>query len=208
MERSRSVDTSPPKGRRRNRLSELEGAVLGAVSLLGPCTAYAVRRTFLRSPSTQWSGSGGAIYPLVRRLERRGLLSSRPFATGRRQGRHYELTNEGQELLTTWIGPPFSEEVSGIPPDPLRTRLSFLAVLPDDRRDVFLSRAEEQIRAQANDAEHECRRNLRAGRTLDYHISRGVLLVTKARLRWIREVALSIHQASSGHVKTGADDSW
>jgi DNA-binding PadR family transcriptional regulator len=198
MEASRSVDTSPPKGRRWTRLSELEGAVLGAVSLLGPCTAYAVRQTFLRSPSTRWSGSAGAIYPLVRRLERRGLLSSKPHPTGRRQGRHYELTTEGQEALTTWIGPPFSEEISGIPPDPLRTRLSFLAVLPKDQREVFVSRAEEGIRVHADDAERECRRNLRAGQTLDYLVSRGALLVARARLRWIREVARSILQERTG----------
>ncbi len=198
MEESRSVDTDPPKERRRDRLSELEGAVLGAISVLEPCTAYAVRQTFLRSPSTRWSGSAGAIYPLVRRLERRGLLSSKPHATGRRQGRHYELTNEGRGALTAWIGPPFSEEVSSIPPDPLRTRLSFLAVLSSDRRDAFLSRAEEEIRAQANSADRECRRNLRAGRAPDYLISRGALLVAKARLKWIREVALSIHHERVG----------
>jgi DNA-binding PadR family transcriptional regulator len=191
---SRSVDTTASKGRRRNRLSELEGAVLGVISLMGPCTAYAVRRVFVRSPSTRWSGSAGAIYPLVRRLEKRGLLSSKPHTMGRRRGRHSELTSEGHKALVTWIGPPFSEEVCGVPPDPIRTRLSFLAVLPDDGRDAFLSRAEKTIRAEVRDAAHGCRRALSDGRTLDHLISRGVLLVARARLRWIREVAESIHK--------------
>ena len=192
------VDTSASKGRRRGQLSELEGAVLGVISLVGPCTAYAVRRVFLRSPSTRWSGSAGAIYPLVRRLERRGMLSSKPHTTGRRRGRDYELTSEGHGTLRGWIGPPFSAEASGIPPDPLRTRLSFLAVLPDEQREAFLSRAEETIRAEARDAARACREELGAGRTLDYLISRGVLLVSRARLRWIREVARSTRQEDTG----------
>jgi hypothetical protein len=47
------------------RLSELEAAVLGLVWSDGPCTAYAVRRTVQNSLSTQWSGSAGAVYPVV-----------------------------------------------------------------------------------------------------------------------------------------------
>jgi DNA-binding PadR family transcriptional regulator len=198
MVASDSTDAGASKGTRRNRLSELEGAVLGVISLMGPCTAYAVRRVFLRSPSTRWSGSAGAIYPLVRRLEIRGLLSSKPHATGGRRGRDCELTSNGHKALVTWIGPPLNEEASGVPPDPIRTRLSFLAVLPDDGRDAFLSRAEETIRAEARDAARGCRRALSTGRTLDYLISRGVLLVARARLRWIREVAQSLRQERAG----------
>ncbi len=54
------------------RLSELEAVVLGLVWSDGPCTAYAVRRTVQASLSAQWSGSAGAVYPAVARLEQRG----------------------------------------------------------------------------------------------------------------------------------------
>ena len=58
--------------------SELEGAVLGVIWQEGPCTAYTIRKQFVASPSPQWSGSAGAIYPLVRRLEKKRLLALTP----------------------------------------------------------------------------------------------------------------------------------
>ena len=51
----------------RTDTTELEAAVLGVVWQDGPCTPYAIRQHFLESPAPRWSGSAGAIYPLVRR---------------------------------------------------------------------------------------------------------------------------------------------
>ena len=61
------MPTSPVTAAR--GLSELEAVVLGLVWSDGPCTAYAVRRTVQASLSAQWSGSAGAVYPAVARLE-------------------------------------------------------------------------------------------------------------------------------------------
>src|SRR5262245_13459166 len=46
-------------------LTELEGTALGVIWAGQPCTPYRVRRVFLDSPSPSWSGSAGAIYPLI-----------------------------------------------------------------------------------------------------------------------------------------------
>ena len=73
-------------------LTELEGTVLGLVWARQPCTPYRVRREFTDSPSPYWSGSAGAIYPLMARLESAGLLRSAPHATGERGSRRYRLT--------------------------------------------------------------------------------------------------------------------
>jgi DNA-binding PadR family transcriptional regulator len=185
---TQSPDAGPPDEATRERLSELEGCVLGLVWLLGPCTSYSVRRTFLQSPSSQWSGSAGAIYPLMRRLERRALLRSTPHATGSRRSRHYELTKEGRNELTTWLSPPFSRDVSGIPPDPFRTRLSFVKALSPESQRSFFSAAEATLQSQIERAEHGSREKRRAGETIDYLISRGALLTAKARLAWMHEV--------------------
>ena len=37
----------------------------------GPATPYAVRKDFLDSPTPQWSGSAGTIYPLVARMQKK-----------------------------------------------------------------------------------------------------------------------------------------
>jgi DNA-binding PadR family transcriptional regulator len=194
------IDDSFNSGRHskktRERLSELEGCVLGLVWLLGPCTPYVVRKTFVQSPSSQWSGSAGAIYPLVRRLERRGLLQSKPSATGSRKSHHYELTAEGRQRLTDWLGPPFNENVTGILPDPIRTRLAFLEALPRSRRHSFLSIVEKVLRRQIDKTKHECQENRRKEDLLDYLISRGALITAEARLTWIREVRAALEGVS------------
>ena len=87
------------------RLSELETVVLGLVWSDGPCTAYAVRRTVQASLSAQWSGSAGAVYPAVARLEKRGLIRCRDQATGQRRSQALEVTARGSRALADWLGP-------------------------------------------------------------------------------------------------------
>ena len=192
MMRDHSADSAQASRRTRGSLSELEGCVLGLVWLLGPCTTYAIRRTFLDSPSSQWSGSAGAIYPLVGRLGRHGLLQSKPHGTGARKSRLYELTTQGHDELIAWLGPPFSSDVTGIPPDPIRTRLSFLEALPRLRRHSFLSGVEGVLQNQIDRTKRECHENRHKEATADYLISRGALLTAEARLTWIREVRTAL----------------
>ena len=70
----------------RGQLSEIEACVLALVSEDGPATPYAIRKIFLDSPSPQWSGSAGTIYPLIERLSRRKLIHSKLRLTGKRRG--------------------------------------------------------------------------------------------------------------------------
>src|SRR5262249_55003786 len=110
-------------------ITELEGCVLGVLWAEGPCTAYVVRQQFRTSPSPHWSGSAGAIYPLLSRLEQRRLVQSNAAHTGRRASKLYHVTTQGCRALRRWIGPKVSEWVAGVPADPLRTRLRFLGAL-------------------------------------------------------------------------------
>jgi len=109
--------------------SELECFTLGLVWQSGPCTPYVVRKCMLDSPSTQWSGSAGAIYPLMRRLEKHGLLRAKQEATGRRKHETYAITPAGLKALKEWIGPPMSAGAITVAHDPLRSRARFLGVL-------------------------------------------------------------------------------
>ena len=67
--------------------TELEAAVLGVIWQQGPCTAYAIRREFQTSDSPRWSGSAGATYPLLRRLEKLELIKSTENRRGKRKQR-------------------------------------------------------------------------------------------------------------------------
>src|SRR5262245_54643433 len=165
-------------------LTELEGCVLGVVRARGPCTPYAVRREFLASLTPYWSGSAGAIYPLVERLTRRRLLRAvRPTGDGRR-GTLYALTAAGQRALLRWLGPPLSPLTVGAPPDPVRTRVGFLGLLSPAARRAFLAEAADRfgrqlpgLAAAAADAGAD---------PFDRWAYRGSYLVMQARLTWVR----------------------
>lgn len=172
--------------------SELEGAVLGVIWQEGPCTAYAVRKRFIDSPSPQWSGSAGAIYPLVKRLEEKRFLTSRTLTGTKRGGRLYALTVAGRKLLRVWIAPPLEPMVTGVPPDPLRTRMGFLGALTPAERRVFIREA-----VAGNDAEIEASRaDVRRSRREDDRwrllVARGALASLLARRTWLRGAARSL----------------
>ena len=115
--------------------SELECFVIGLVWQLGPCSPYDVRRALLDSPSSQWSGSAGAIYPLMSRLAKRGLLSVKRESDSARARRVYRVTAAGLAALKAWIGPPLAGDAVTVTYDPLRSRARFLGSLsPAERR--------------------------------------------------------------------------
>lgn len=171
------------------RTTELEGCVLGVVWEKGPCTPYTIRRVFQDSPSPHWTGSAGAIYPLVARLATRRLIrADARNPTGRRGAKAYRITPSGLEALKRWLGPPLPEWAIGVPVDALRTRLRFLGALTAQVRKDFLDEAETRLRDHLRVVEKECRRSRAGGDPFAYLVSRGALSMLQARSGWLREV--------------------
>jgi len=188
------------------RLSELEGATLGEIWTRGPCTAYAARQAFKQSPSPFWSGSAGAIYPLIGRLEKRGLLSSRRQEGDARGGRLYALTARGVEALREWLAPPLPGWAAGVPVDPLRTRLLFLGALDAPARAAFVAEARAALEIHIAAVRNDCRA-AKAERGLFHYLgARGALAMLLARRRWLREVskALGEKRRGGGRRRTGS----
>jgi len=182
----------PPETAAR-RLSELEAVVLGLVWSDGPCTAYAVRRIVKGSLSSQWSGSAGAVYPAVARLERRGLIRSRAQATGRRRSQALEITARGSRVLTDWLRPPIDPDALGIPADPLRMRLRFLELLAPADREAFLEQATASVATTLHEVREDVRRRRKSGES-PFHVAMalGALHATRARLRTLKELKESL----------------
>jgi DNA-binding PadR family transcriptional regulator len=172
-------------------LSEIEGCVLALIQESGPATPYAIRKDFLDSPTPQWSGSAGTIYPLVARLQRRGLLHSKIHYTGDRKGRRISLTAAGLSAFRSWLAVPVPEWVTGIPPDPLRTRVRFLAALPMRVRREFIAETRRDAVRQLRVLEEDCERQRVLGR-FQYLMSRGALLTMRARLVFLEEAAKAL----------------
>lgn len=131
-------ESSPPA------LTELEGGALGVIQRLGAGTAYQVKEWFARSPSSYWSGSAGAVYPLMQRLEERGILASEDVSQTKRPKRQYTLTAAGKAALKAWILDAGQASDAGY--DPLRTRLAFLVLVNRSEARALLDHAETQTR--------------------------------------------------------------
>ena len=163
--------------------------MLGVLSDLGPCTAYAVRCEFLESASPYWSGSAGAIYPLLRRLGALGLVQESPHAEGRRKSALLSLTPTGRAALAGWLLPPLPDLVVGVPSDPLRTRVGFLPVLSPAQRRQFLADAAAGLLRQQADIAADERRARKRGERIGILLARGAGAMQAARIAWFEEVA-------------------
>jgi len=168
-------------------ITELEHCTLATIRLHQPCSAYAVRQVFARSSTPEWSGSTGAIYPVIKRLLRRGLIEVEPQPDDPRGRRDLRVTPPGEQAVRVWIIDlePWAAKAT---PDPIRTRVSFLDQLAsDDERIVFLKEAEELTETMLE----ELRRTVEAVRAVhaaEYLAGRGAIHQLEARLKWLREV--------------------
>lgn len=131
-------------------LSELEGAVLLEIELRGRKTAFQVRKAFLRSPTIDWSGSAGAVYPAIARLEREGLLVSQLQADNRGTKR-LKLTKLGLEAMHSWATDP--ELATNLGADPFRTRLDYITALPPAQRKIVVERIQQSLTAILDEIE-------------------------------------------------------
>lgn len=172
---------------KRDALSEIEACVLGLISVEGPATPYAIRKVFLDSPSPQWSGSAGTIYPLMERLRRRQLIRSEHFRTGKRHGRKISLTAAGALALKRWLAAPVPNWVAGVPPDPLRTRIRFLAACSRQMQREFLASAYRQAMEHLRAIESDCKKKRKADLRFEYLMALGAFLSMQSRCEFLRQ---------------------
>jgi DNA-binding PadR family transcriptional regulator len=186
------------------QLSEIEGCVLGLLSLEGPATPYAIRKAFLQSPNPQWSGSAGTIYPLIERLLRRKLIRSKLFLAGKRRGHQISVTPAGSRALRLWLSLPIPEWVAGVPPDPLRTRVRFLGVISRNQRRAFLQNAHQRTQAHLRAVEADCEQKGAKG-GFQYLMARGAFLSMQSRCTFLQEVAEVLNVGLKDDLRSAGD---
>ena len=129
-----------PKG-----LTELEGAILSEIHHRGDQTAFQVRRSFALSPSLEWKGSAGAVYPAIKRLERDGLISAIAKQGDGRATRILSLTQAGRDAMMGWACDPERAVSTGI--DPFRMRAGIWDGLEVRERRRVLTVVRESVEA-------------------------------------------------------------
>ena len=159
-------------------LTELEGAVLSEIHHRGALTAFKVRKAFQDSPSIEWSGSSGAVYPAIRRMTESGLIQEKLMAQARKVN-HLSLTQAGIDSLNQWIVAPRRATSVGL--DPFRLRAGLWPYLSPEVRKEGLQRVKGEIEVEIA--------HLRAYlETLDLVERRRVelsIILQETRLQWL-----------------------
>ena len=95
---------------RRGATTLLEHAVLGLL-YEKPSSGYDLRKIFATTSMGSFSDSPGAIYPALRRLEKKQLVKSRHETHSGRRRQIVSLTPKGVKELKQWITMPVTPEV-------------------------------------------------------------------------------------------------
>ena len=124
--------------------------ILGMVAL-GKPTGYEMKQLVDKATRHFWAISYGQIYPELKRLEERGLLTGRSEPLGGRARTVYELTPAGDDALVAWLGSS-AEPIHELRDEGL-LRLFFSDVLPPSERIALLRTMAERHRRKLQQLE-------------------------------------------------------
>lgn len=133
------------------RLTEDEGVFLALLVRAEPATAYQLSKIYADSPVSNFGTSKGKIYPLIQRLERRGLLKKRPVAGDSRRSEQLESTPAGQQAVREWVME--LKPAHFLTDDPLRTRLQSFDLLTPDEQVEWIVNAKEGLQGKLEELE-------------------------------------------------------
>ena len=131
-------------------LTDLEATTVGEVFRHQPCTAHFIRTCFRDSLVKQFSSSAGSIYPMMKRLEKRGILESKSQKEGLRRVRYYRVTDVGQSSLRSWLEPQFPD-TDLLTVDPIRTRMLYLGRIPKSGREKWFAALERELKSKLDE---------------------------------------------------------
>lgn len=170
-------------------LTELEGAILSEIQHRGADTAFKIRRAFQNSPSIEWSGSAGAVYPAIRRLTAHGLIAAATAVSGRRTS-ILTLTESGGVRLNEWTCDV--NRAAGLGLDPFRLRSGLWDHLPAHQRRAGLKALASKIERQIEElAEYRAALDTVEQRRVDLSIA-----LQRSRLAWLADELRSTQTAS------------
>jgi DNA-binding PadR family transcriptional regulator len=132
-------------------LSDNEGSLLCEIHREQPVTAYQLVRAYARSPVGRFNKSKGQVYPLIRRLIARGLITAASVEGDRRGTEQLTLTSAGEAALHGWAGQILDHHT--LLEDPLRTKMLAFDLLDNDEILAWVDRAQAALRAKREELE-------------------------------------------------------
>ena len=166
------------------KLSHLAYIALGVVAESQPCSGYAVMKDFQGSSSTYFSGSAGAIYPLLRRLHASGLIKETRTKAGSRVRRTYSITRKGSGALEEWLSAPVPQEDVAFMVDLLRARTLFFERLSQPKRRAFVKDARALLNQRILEFESRLKDSTKYTK-IDHVSFHSVVMIDRARVAWL-----------------------
>lgn len=125
---------------------------------------------------------------MMKRLEKRELLTSEAKTEGAREVRYYRCTRAGRQELQNWLGPPCDETVT-LTIDPIRTRILYLYRLPKAKRKKWFDEVEVQLRRKLEQviAQHRDHPIGKADSIFLRLADENAIAELRSRLRWIAD---------------------
>ena len=133
------------------RLTDDEGTFLALLIRVQPATAYQLSKIYADSPVSNFGTSKGKIYPLVGRLEKRGLLKKRAVAGDARRSDWLECTAQGERAVHDWVMEIRSTHL--LLDDPLRTKLQSFDLLSKDEQLEWIVSAKAGLQQKLEELE-------------------------------------------------------
>lgn len=133
------------------RLTEDEGIFLALLVRVEPATAYQLSKIYAESPVSNFGTSKGKIYPLIQRLEKRGLLKKKPVVGDSRGSELLSATANGRKAVREWVMELKPDHF--LVDDPLRTRLQSFDLLTAHQQLEWIEKAREGLQRKLEELE-------------------------------------------------------
>lgn len=88
---------------------KMDQVILGLLSHTD-MTGYEIKKTMDTALRYFWSGSYGSIYPTLKTLESKGLVTSHSFTDNGRDKISYSITEDGKAHLAEWLDKPATRD--------------------------------------------------------------------------------------------------
>lgn len=132
-------------------LTDSEGAILTLVLRRGQITAYQIGKSFAESPVHTLNTSKGKLYPLIHRLEQRGLLEGEDVPGDQRGTQRFSITPTGRQVLKRWI--LLLRPEHELLHDPLRKKVQGFELLSGKEQREWIETAQANLRRKLHEVE-------------------------------------------------------
>jgi DNA-binding PadR family transcriptional regulator len=92
-----------------NKINKTRYALLGML-FDSQMSGYEIKQFMLGSTANFWKESDASIYPMLKILEKEGMVASKSELKGKRESRKFEITDAGKKEFLEWMGKTTEKE--------------------------------------------------------------------------------------------------